>query len=72
MKTINLRKISYSQAKKEIKEYFEKYQGKKVDAGDIQENLHIDIIDAIEILEDLAREGKIKEYSSYKNKEMEK
>ena len=72
MKTIKLRKISYEQAKKEIKEYFKNHHGKKIDAADIQENLHINICDAIGILDVLEAEGNIEEYYCYKNKEINK
>lgn len=71
MKVIELRKISYKQAKKEIREYFKKHHGEKIDASDIQENLQIDILDVIGILDVLEAEGKIKEYYCYKNKEKE-
>ena len=57
---IVLKDISYGQAKKEIKEYFSKHHGEIIDAADIQEALNIDISMAIEILDDLECEGKIK------------
>jgi len=57
---IVLKDISYGQAKKEIKEYFSKHHGEIIDAADIQEALNIDISLALEILDDLENEGKIK------------
>ena len=57
---IVLKDITYGQAKKEIKEYFSKHHGEIIDAADIQEALNIDISMAIEILDDLECEGKIK------------
>ena len=57
---IVLKDIPYGQAKKEIKEYFSKHHGEIIDAADIQEALNIDISMAIEILDDLECEGKIK------------
>ena len=57
---IVLKDISYGLAKKEIKEYFSKHHGEIIDAADIQEALNIDISMAIEILDDLENEGKIK------------
>ncbi len=57
---IVLKDISYEQAKKEIIEYFSKHHGENIDAADIQEALNIDISLAIEILDGLENEGKIK------------
>ena len=53
MKIIELRKISYKQAKKEIREYFEKHDGEALDAGNVQEDLRIDIADVLPILDEL-------------------
>jgi len=67
MKIIELRKISYKQAKKEIKEYFVRHHGEKIDAADIQERLQIDIVCVFGILDVLEAEGKIEEYYCYKS-----
>ena len=64
MKIIELRKISYKQAKKEIREYFEKHDGEALDAGNVQEDLRIDIADVLPILDELEFEGEIEDPSS--------
>lgn len=61
MKTIELRELSRKRAKKEIKEYFKKHHGEDFNAADIQEKLRIDIWDVIGILEELEKEGVVKE-----------
>ena len=52
--------ITYRQAKKEIIKYFSEHHGGNIDAAEIQEVLHIDISMAIEICDELERNGKIK------------
>jgi len=57
---IVLKDISYGQAKKEIIDYFSMHHGENINAADIQEALNIDISLALEILDDLELEGKVK------------
>lgn len=57
---INIRDISYDQAKKEITEYFKAHHGETVDAADLEEYLGIDIEIAIQVCEELEKEGQIK------------
>ena len=60
-KNIEIRKIPYRQAKKEIVEFFKSHHGEKLNASDIQENLGIDITMAITACDELEKEGKIKQ-----------
>ena len=62
MDTINIRKISDEQAKKEIVEYLSHIHTGCFDASDIQTDLGINIGQAIAILDELERDGKIKGY----------
>lgn len=55
-----LREVSYEDAKREIKQYFEAHHGENIDAADLQEVLGIDIQMAIQICQDLDRDGQIK------------
>jgi hypothetical protein len=55
-----LREVSYEDAKREIKQYFEAHHGESIDAGDLQEALGIDIQMVIQICQDLERDGQIK------------
>lgn len=57
---IEIRAIPYDQAKKEIRQFFKDHHGEHFDAADIQERLGIDIVVAINVLETLREEGKIK------------
>lgn len=58
--TFELRDVSYEDAKREIKQYFESHHGENIDAADVQEVLRIDIQMAIQICQELEREGQIK------------
>ena len=60
-KDIEIRKITYRQAKKEIADFFKDHHGKELNAADIQENLGIDIEVAIKACDQLEKEGKIKQ-----------
>jgi hypothetical protein len=60
-KDIEIRKIAYRQAKKEIADFFKDHHGKELNAADIQENLGIDIEVAIKACDQLEKEGKIKQ-----------
>lgn len=55
-----LREVSYEDAKREIKQYFEAHHGESIDAGDLQEALGIDIQMVIQICQDIERDGQIK------------
>jgi hypothetical protein len=57
---IHILDIPYEKAKGEIELYFRKHHGESIDASDIQEELGIDIFMAIDILDELENEGKIK------------
>ncbi|MGA9536416.1 MAG: hypothetical protein WBR24_10955 [Desulfobacterales bacterium] len=60
-KDIEIRRITYSQAKKEIADFFKDHHGKELNAADIQENLGIDIEVAMKACDQLEKEGKIKQ-----------
>ena len=60
MDVINIRKISDEQAKKEIVKYLSHIHERCFDASNIQTDLSIDISQAITILDELERDGKIK------------
>jgi len=57
---IELRDISYEDAKAQIKQYFEAHHGEEIDAADLEEALGIDIVMAIQICQDLEQEGRVK------------
>ena len=57
---VELRDISYDQAKQEIAKYFEAHHGENIDAADLQEALGIEIEIAIQVCEELEKEAKIK------------
>lgn len=57
---IELKDISYEEAKHEIAEYFEAHHGQNIDPADLQEALGIEIEIAIQACEELEKEGKIK------------
>ena len=57
---IELRDIPYEDAKAEIKQYFEDHHGEEIDGSDLQENLGIELEIAIQICDELEREGAIK------------
>jgi len=57
---IEIRDISYDQAKEEIAKYFKEHDGENIDPGDIEENLGIEFDMAFTICEELEAEGKIK------------
>ena len=56
-----IRDIPYSQAKKEIVQFFKDHHGENIDAADIEESLGIEFSIAMTICEELEKEGKIKE-----------
>ena len=58
---IIIRDVPYSQAKKEVAQYFKDHHGENIDAADIEEALCIKFSMAVEICEKLEKEGKIKE-----------
>ena len=57
---IVIRKISFVQAKKEIRQYFMQHHGEDITAADLEENLCIDFELASEVCESLENEGNIK------------
>ncbi|MBW2543995.1 MAG: hypothetical protein JRD43_00705 [Deltaproteobacteria bacterium] len=57
---INLRDVSFEEAKKEIAQYYNDHHGETIDPVDIQESLGIDIFMAVEICEKLEKEGRIR------------
>jgi len=60
-KDIEIRRITYKKAKKEIADFFKNHHGKELNAADIQENLGIDIEVAMKACDELEKEGKIKQ-----------
>lgn len=58
---IEIRRITYKKAKKEIADFFQEHHGKELNAADVQESLGIDIEMAIRVCDDLEKEGKIKQ-----------
>jgi hypothetical protein len=58
---IEISRITYKKAKKEIAYFFRDHHGKELNAADIQENLGIDIEVAIKACDELEKEGKIKQ-----------
>jgi hypothetical protein len=59
-KEIAIRDLTRNQAKKEIIRYFKTHHGENIDASDIEDDLGIDIMLAIEICEELEKEGQIR------------
>jgi hypothetical protein len=57
---IEIRNISYKNAKKEIALFFKKHHGDEIDAADIEEILGIEFEMAMQICDELEKEGKIK------------
>ncbi len=57
---LQLREVSFEQAKNEISKYFEDHHGENIDAADLQEALGIEIELAIKICAELELEDKIK------------
>jgi len=57
---LEIRNVSYEQAKKEIVRYFKKHHGEHLTAADLEETLGIDFWLCDQICEDLTKEGKIK------------
>lgn len=57
---IIIRKISFAQAKKEIRQYFKQHHGEDINAADLEEHLGIDFELASEVCETLEKEGNIK------------
>lgn len=61
---INLRDIPRDQAREEIKKYFEAHHGENLYSHDITKALSIDIEIVDDVLEEMEREGQIKEASA--------
>lgn len=61
---IHLRDITRDQAKEEMKEYFESHHGENLYSHDITKALCIDIEMVDSILEEMEKEGQIKEVST--------
>lgn len=57
---VELRDISYEDAKAEITQYFSDHHGQDLDADDIQDALRIDIDTVIQVCEELEQEGQIR------------
>jgi len=57
---IELRNITYEDAKAEIKLYFSEHSDEEIDAADLQENLGIELEMTILICDELELEGQIK------------
>lgn len=57
---ITIREFSRKEAKKEIRQYFKDHHGENIDPSDIFENLGIDIELAIELCDELEREGRVR------------
>lgn len=58
---ITIRDIPYNQAKKEITRFFKENHGKNINAADVEEGLGIEFSMAVNICEELEKEGKVKE-----------
>jgi len=58
---IEIREISFAQAKKEIRQYFKHHHGEDITAADLEDELGIDFELASEVCESLEKEGKIRE-----------
>ncbi len=56
---INIRDISYGQAKQEIRQYFKDHHGEEYTASDLEERLGIDFEMALVICSELEKEGQI-------------
>lgn len=57
---LEIRNISYGQAKKEIVRYFKDHHGEHLTAADLEERLSIDFWLCDQICEELTKEGKIR------------
>ncbi len=57
---INIRDISYAQAMIEIAQFYKERHGEDFDAADIEESLGIEFEMAMQICEELEKEGKIR------------
>ena len=57
---IVIRDLSFTEAKKEIRQYFKQHHGEDINAADLEENLGIDFELATKACESLEKEGKIK------------
>jgi len=56
---LEIRNVSYGQAKKEIVRYFKEHHGEHLTAADLEETLGIDFLLCDQICEELTKEGKI-------------